>query len=41
MNILSGRNFKRQKFYVGKEKCLVRATEREMSVLSMDRLTDG
>ena len=40
MNIFSGRNFKRhrktQKFHVGKGKCLVRATEREMSVWSME-----
>ena len=37
MNILSGLNFKRhrktEKFHVGKGKCLVRATERELSVL--------
>ena len=37
MNILSGRNFKRHRktFHVGKGKCLVRATKREVSVWSM------
>ena len=36
MNILSIRNFKRQKFHVRKVKCLVRATEGKMSFWSME-----
>ena len=36
MNILSSRNFKKQKFHVRKVKCVVRATEREMSFRSME-----
>ena len=30
------RNFQRQKFHVRKEKCLVRATDRKMSVWRME-----
>ena len=34
------RNFKRQKFHVRKVKCLVRATERKMSVWRMETSDD-
>ena len=36
MNILSSRNFKRQKFHVRKVKYLVRATERKMPFWIME-----